>query len=233
MYHPGPPVAVSQHLLRVFQGREQLVLDELQQAVAGQVGCRDRLRVIADRAVVLPGPEGPVAVAPNAPPVRLLAMERALLADRFKLKVHEEMRQLGVFDLVRSRADGRLGPRLVRSDGTCLPLPSTPAPIADFTPYCGVKRSTRGAMSAKGLPLSRFALLLSFVPDVQRIVRDRTGLEGAFDLDIEFAPAGGADAPDLPPITTALKEQLGLELRPATGSVSVIVIDSVEPPTPD
>ena len=177
--------------------------------------------------------EGPVAVAPNAPPVRLLAMERALLADRFKLKVHDEMRQLGVFDLVRSRADGRLGPRLVRSDGTCLPLPSTPAPIADFTPYCGVKRSTRGAMSAKGLPLSRFALLLSFVPDVQRIVRDRTGLEGAFDLDIEFAPTGGADAPDLPPITTALKEQLGLELRPATGSVSVIVIDSVEPPTPD
>ena len=74
-------------------------------------------------------------------------------------------------------------------------------------------------MSAKGLPLSRFALLLSFVPDVQRIVRDRTGLAGAFDLDIEFAPAGGADAPDLPPITTALKEQLGLELRPATGSV--------------
>ena len=177
--------------------------------------------------------EGPVAVAPNAPPVRLLAMERALLADRFKLKVHEEMRQLGVFDLVRSRADGRLGPRLVRSDGTCLPLPSTPAPIADFTPYCGVKRSTRGAMSAKGLPLSRFALLLSFVPDVQRIVRDRTGLEGAFDLDIEFAATGGADAPDLPPITTALKEQLGLELRPATGSVNVIVIDSVEPPTPD
>ena len=88
-------------------------------------------------------------------------------------------------------------------------------------------------MSAKGIPLSRFALLLSFVPDVQRIVRDRTGLAGAFDLDIEFAPVGSADAPDLPPITTALKEQLGLELRPATGSVSVIVIDSVEPPTPD
>ena len=43
--------------------------------------------------------EGPVAVAPNSPPVRLLAMERALLADRFKLNVHEETRQLGVFDL--------------------------------------------------------------------------------------------------------------------------------------
>ena len=177
--------------------------------------------------------EGPVAVAPNGPPVRLLAMEQALLADRFKLKVHQETRQLGVFDLVRSRADGRLGPRLVRSDGSCLPLPSTPAPIADFTPYCGVKRSTPVAMSAKGIPLSRFALLLSFVPDVQRLVRDRTGLTEAFDLDLEFAPVGSTSAADLPPITTALKEQLGLELRPATGPVSVLVIDSVEPPLPD
>jgi len=73
--------------------------------------------------------EGPVAIAPNSPPVRLMAMERALLADRFKLKVHQETRQLPVFDLVRSRADGRLGPRLVPSDGKCLPLPSTAAPI--------------------------------------------------------------------------------------------------------
>jgi uncharacterized protein (TIGR03435 family) len=77
--------------------------------------------------------DGPVAIAPNSPPVRLLAMERALLADRFKLRVHQETRQLPVFDLVRSRAD-RLGPRLVKSDGACLPLPSTPAPVTDFAP---------------------------------------------------------------------------------------------------
>ena len=176
--------------------------------------------------------DGPVAIAPNSPPVRLLAMERALLADRFKLRVHQETRQLPVFDLVRSRADGRLGPRLVKSDGSCLPLPSTSAPISDFTPYCGVKRSAPGAMSAKGIPMSRFALLISFLPDVQRIVRDRTGLTEAFDIDIDFA-RDAADAQDKPPIMTALKEQLGVELRPATGPVDVIVIDHVEPPTPD
>jgi len=177
--------------------------------------------------------EGAVALAPGSPPVRLLAMERALLADRFKLAVHSETKSLGVFDLVRSRADGRLGPRLVRSDGTCLPLPGTPAPIADYTPYCGVKRSTRIAMSAKGIAMSRFALLLSFVPDVQRLVRDQTGLADAFDLEIDFAPVGSAESQDLPPIPTALKEQLGLELRPATGPVNVIVIDHVERPVPD
>jgi uncharacterized protein (TIGR03435 family) len=160
-------------------------------------------------------------------------MERALLADRFKLRVHQEARQLPVFDLVRSRADGRTGPRLVKSDGRCLPLPSTSTPIADFTPYCGVKRSGPGAMSAKGLALSRFALLISFLPDVQRVVRDRTGLTDAFDIDLDFARDATAGLQDVPPIMTALKEQLGLELRPATGPVSVIVIDHVEPPTAD
>ena len=176
--------------------------------------------------------DGPIAIAPNSPPVRLLAMERALLADRFKLRVHQETKQLAVFDLVRSRADGRLGPRLVKSDGSCLPLPSTSAPISDFTPYCGVKRSVPGAMSAKGIPMSRFALLVSLMPDVQRIVRDRTGLTEGFDLDLDFA-RDAADAQDKPPIMTALKEQLGVELRPATGPVGVIVIDHVEPPAPD
>jgi len=176
--------------------------------------------------------EGPVAVAPNSPPVRLLAMERALLADRFKLKVHTETRQLPVFDLVLNRPD-RLGPRLVKSDGSCLALPSTSAPIADLAPYCGVKRSVPGAMSAKGIAISRFALLISFLPDVQRIVRDRTGLTEAFDLDIDFARDATADAQNAPPIMTALKEQLGLELKAATGPVDVIVVDHVEPPSPD
>jgi uncharacterized protein (TIGR03435 family) len=176
--------------------------------------------------------EGPIAVAPNSPPVRLLSMERALLADRFKLQVHQETRQLPVFDLVRSRADGRLGPGLVPSDGKCLPLPSTAAPIADFTPYCGVKRSVPGALVAKGIPIDRFALLISFLPDVQRIVRDRTGLTNAYDIELAFARDAAA-AQDVPPIMTALKEQLGLELKPATGPVDVIVIDHVEQPAPD
>jgi uncharacterized protein (TIGR03435 family) len=176
--------------------------------------------------------DGPVAIAPNSPPVRLLAMERALLADRFKLQVHQETRQLPVFDLVRSRAD-RLGPRLVKSDGSCLPLPSTSAPVTDFAPYCGVKRSVPGAMAAKGITLSRFALLISFLPDVQRIVRDRTGLTDTYDVEIEFARDAATNTQGSPPITTALKEQLGLELKPAMRPVSVIVIDHVEPPTPD
>jgi uncharacterized protein (TIGR03435 family) len=176
---------------------------------------------------------GPLGLAPGTPPVRLIAMERALLADRFRLKVHQETRQLGVFDLVVSRSDGRLGSRLTRSDGKCLPPTINSSTTADRSQYCGSRRSAPGTMSLKGMPLAYFAQLLSFVPDVQRKVRDRTQLDGQFDLDIDFAPVPNAPDAQAAVIFTALKEQLGLELRAATGPVDVVVIDSVEPPTPD
>jgi uncharacterized protein (TIGR03435 family) len=82
--------------------------------------------------------EGPIGIAPNSPPVRLLAMERRLLADRFQLKVHQETRPVRVFDLVVSREDGRLGPRLSRSDGRCAPA-------------CGVKRPVAGGRNGSSV----------------------------------------------------------------------------------
>jgi uncharacterized protein (TIGR03435 family) len=176
---------------------------------------------------------GPLASAPGGLPVRLLAMERALLADRFRLKVHQETRQLPVYDLVVSRSDGRLGSRLTRSDGKCLPPAITASPTADRSQSCGTRTAVPGALSLKGMPLAYFAELLSFVPDVQRKVRNRTQLEGQFDLDIDYARSASAADANAPSIFTALKEQLGLELKSATGPVDVVVIDSVEPPAPD
>jgi uncharacterized protein (TIGR03435 family) len=76
-------------------------------------------------------------------------------------------------------------------------------------------------------------------------VRDRTGLAGTFDVVITFNPEQQPplDLPpgfvpprvdrDAPSIFTAVQEQLGLKLEPARGPVEVLVIDSVERPTPD
>ena len=84
-----------------------------------------------------------------------------------------------------------------------------------------------------------------------RMVIDRTGLIGGFDLEIRFdasrpipgagaragfplpaQPAGGGD-PDAPSLFTALEEQLGLKLEAQTGPVEALVIDHVEHPKPN
>ena len=68
---------------------------------------------------------------------------------------------------------------------------------------------------------------------VGRAVVDRTGLTGnwAFELDrTRRAPSRDSDAPSL---FTAIQEELGLRLEPTKGPVEVLVIESVQRPTPD
>jgi uncharacterized protein (TIGR03435 family) len=83
-----------------------------------------------------------------------------------------------------------------------------------------------------------------------RTIVNRTGLTGGFDLALHFdnrpvpgaGPGGGFGtspqsvepaATDAVSIFTALEEQLGLKLEPQTGPAEVLVIDHVEPPTPN
>jgi bla regulator protein BlaR1 len=64
-------------------------------------------------------------------------------------------------------------------------------------------------------------------------VVNRTGLEGFYDIDLRWTPdAIQAPADDAPPtLATALREQLGLRLEPATLPMDQLVIDAVERPT--
>ena len=83
------------------------------------------------------------------------------------------------------------------------------------------------------------ALARSMSNQAGRIIVDKTGLTGGFDIELEFTPdqaaAGGqppaaADA-NLPSLFTALEEQLGLKLVPERRPIEVLVIDRVERPT--
>jgi uncharacterized protein (TIGR03435 family) len=78
---------------------------------------------------------------------------------------------------------------------------------------------------------------------LNRLVVDRSGLEGRYDAELKFTPEfippippgglpGGMPLPDAngPSIFTAVQEQLGLKLDPQPGPVEVLVIDSVERP---
>ena len=97
-----------------------------------------------------------------------------------------------------------------------------------------------GRLSAQGTTLSDLTMLLARLPAVRRRVLDRTGLTGRFDFDLEwtpFVPPGTATTgvpPDAgPTLFTALQEQLGLRLESTRETVPVLVIDSVNQPSPN
>lgn len=177
-----------------------------------------------------------VARAPEGTPNRLRpAMLRALLVERFKLVTHIEAKEQPVYMLVPAGNDGRLGPQLKRSTLPCAGN-TTPQPGSN----CGVDTSVNdrlGTMSANGVPMDSIAAALANYA-VNRAVINRTGLEGAFDAELRFAPEGVALAAtsrgdETPSIFTAVQEQLGLRLQSDRGPVPFVVIDSVQRPTPD
>ena len=180
-------------------------------------------------------------------------MLKQLLADRFKLKVHSEMREVDVYALVMARRDGRLGPGLQRPSIDCEaieaerkkaiaagtpPAQAVPAapPKPGERPQCGVLSSSMNGVqrvAAGGAPVSVIAAPIQFV--LGRPVLDRTGLTGRFDIELQFAGTGpltAADTPDAPAsVFTAVQEQLGLRLEPRKEKMDVLVVDSAEPPT--
>jgi uncharacterized protein (TIGR03435 family) len=170
-------------------------------------------------------------------------MIQSLLADRFRLIVHRESRDMPIFALVKAKSDGRLGPALTKSTVDCDAIrsaarPGVPQPLnASGQPACGM-RITRGHAWSGGFPVSNLLLWLS--QTVQRTVVDRTGLTGNYDADVTFTPdlppGAQVDAPaaaDPPSLFTALQEQLGLRLDAQRGPVDVLVIDSAEKPAED
>ncbi len=179
---------------------------------------------------------------------RLQAMLQQMLAERFKLQTHTELREMPIFALVLDRDDRRLGPALKPAAVDCAALQAAigrggppPAPSADGRPPCG-GRGGFGRMTAGGLTMTQFARQLSQLAG--RIVVDRTALEGGFDFDLTWAPTAdqvprGAPPdvprppvdPNAPSLFTALQEQLGLKLEAARDAVTVRVIDRIEPPT--
>ena len=212
---------------------QQLIVYAFERQASEVSGAPDWVR--SDRfdmtATVPPPPAGFNA---RDTPARNRRLVRALLADRFNLVVHEDRREMPVFELVLARSDRRLGARLRPSDADCgNPAKVVPQPEsrADVLPPCAA-RTAIGLMSARGMLLTDLTMLLGTFPAVGRRVLDRTGLTGRFDFDLEWTPAD--QPPDaLPTLFTALQEQLGLKLEATRESMPVLIIDSVSQPSPD
>ena len=165
-------------------------------------------------------------------------MLQTLLEERFSLRVHREMRDLPVYELVKARADGELGPGLRASTVNC-------APGADKRTPCRVNFG-QGLIHGVGVPWGNGETLGLNIGVWDRPIVDKTGLRGAFDIDLEWTPdpaqarstdaaarAAAVVAATPVSIFTALQEQLGLRLQPARAALEVLIIDRVERPTPD
>ena len=177
--------------------------------------------------------------------VQIRRMLQPLLAERFKLAVHKEAREMPVYTLTLSRADRKVGQKLQESDAKCAAEARNyfPGGPPGFPPPCGDFRLGARALTARGMTMAGLARLLGGM--VGRPVLDRTGLDAAFDIALQWSSdlglrqtqpdsAGAAEVrPDGLSLFTAIQEQLGLRLDATRAPVDVLVIDSAEPPTPD
>jgi len=217
----------------------------------------DHFDIIAKVPHGTPAPQGPPA--PGSAPSPLQLMLRSLLAERFKLTLHNETKDSPIYALVLARSDGRLGPELKKSEADCnaqfaagrgrggpMPPPGPPPPGAAMP--CGI-RIGPGNMAVGGSPLSQFANSLGMFTG--RVVVDRTGLTGNYDFNLTWTPDqmpqrppgapadqpvqfnGVAIDPNGPSLFTAVQEQLGLKLDSARGPVELLVIDRADKPVED
>jgi uncharacterized protein (TIGR03435 family) len=154
---------------------------------------------------------------------RLRQMLRSLLADRFRLAVHNEARERTV--LLLKVAKG--GPKLkeIESD------------------VSGGLRPRRGFLAGTQIGIPFLAQTLSQI--VGQPVLDQTGLTGKYDFELRWTPDQSSPNnalgetltrqtpvdPDQPNIFTALQEQIGLKLESGKGPVAVIVVDHIETPS--
>jgi uncharacterized protein (TIGR03435 family) len=155
--------------------------------------------------------------APRADEMKTTRLKlQALLADRFKLMVRHETREMQEFVLG------------VDKDGTkLLAEKSTPAQNSGIQSTCGHMIGTRATMANLTIYLSR---------QLSRPVLDATRLTERYSFQLSWTPelAPCADsAENAPSLFTALQEQLGLKLESTKGPVDVLVVDRSERPTED
>src|ERR1035437_7525422 len=143
----------------------------------------------------------------------MTTMLQTLLLDGFKVRVRQESREIPIYDLVVDKGGSKLKP-LVKGE----PQPCVRG--RDFV--CGMTSPEQLALS-----LRYFA---------GRPVIDKTGLEGRYDvqLDFDMYSARGQTPPadyDKPSLEQALEDQLGLLMVPAKMAMPMYVVESISRPS--
>ena len=155
-------------------------------------------------------------------------MVRALLADRFKLRMRQETEVIPVYALTVTKDGPKFKP-------TPPEPPASNDPNAPAKPYQSPWKLDVGMTEGHGVTMDGLMTFLWAQPELgSRKIIDRTGLKGQYDFTLKWAsqrdPSEEAAGPSL---FSALQDQLGLKLESTNAPVDVLVIDSIEKPTPN
>jgi uncharacterized protein (TIGR03435 family) len=184
---------------------------------------------------------------------QMFLMLQSLLAERFHLKTHRDVKELPVFALVSDRGGFKLPPT---KEGACVDAAADaavewaggrmafPGEVQPARSRCGsavVELGPRGAQIHGGkIRMPDFVRTLSML--LGRSVIDTTGFSGPFDLQLDFVPDDTTPAIPPPPpnsgisgvsIAQGLQQQLGLRLESTKGPVELIAVDQAERPSPN
>jgi bla regulator protein blaR1 len=227
---------------------------------AGALGEPQRIRggpswVYSDKYTIEAKAEGLDPSAQQSPDRLLMTgpMLRALLEDRFRLKLHQEIEEVPMLALKVARGGLKIKPMepggctTDRSNG---PILLSDAARRGVKPTCGTVNGGPNGPNWRyehgGQTLAVIAAVLS--GDLGIKVFDRTGVTDIFNITWEYGPdestpgvarffemTGTAPAgpPTAPSVFRALQEQLGLTVEKITGPRGYLVIDQIERPTPD
>ena len=166
-------------------------------------------------------------------------MMRALLAERFNFKGRYETRQEPVYELVLARPSMPLPSALRRVDVDCdarreagvrgEKLPELPR-LSNGQLPCSMSMNGSDFLkiTSGGMTMANFGRSIQSLAG--RVILDRTGLEGSYEFTVSFTQNPGPNSEHVD-VFTALREQLGLELRGARGPVRMLVIDHIDRPT--
>lgn len=182
----------------------------------------------------------------NTDQKRAWLMLQTLLADRFRLKLHRETRELPVYDLTARNGGIKLPPA---KEANCVSFQPgmTPRSIPGSVD-CGYAplMLTPTGLRMNGRKLHMADLVRELALTLGRPVMDKTGFTGEFDLHLNYTDDSLTKSPgsatedasgNRPPgepnlsIVFAAMQQLGLKLEPAKGPVEVLVVDHAERPT--
>ena len=177
------------------------------------------------------------AMSPNQRKAAQRQMLQAMLADRLALKTHSETMDGSVYFLTT----GKGGAKLQAADpGKALQLMGPDGGSVSGVIVLG--RGSEGGRRYNATSVNMAYFVRALTNELRKPVIDKTGLTGAYDFTLEFAPEqaprAASDDPGAPPsepgaasIFTAIQQQLGLKLEAGRGPVQIFVIDHIERPS--